>query len=219
MSKLYSVYTAKCGAFNKSHFSIKKFTEHFKDSNYSLFKRKKDMCNTCMVYEEGIITEAEFIYHQDLKTLALKEYDKEKADNTTEMVVTADTEALLAAPHNDSGLMFFHSKLNLHNFTFYDLHTKDVQNFLWSEFNREIKASNFTTCYIQYLTKVLEENPSLRNITLWSDGCGYQNKCNVLVSALLMFAVEQNVTLTHKYLEVGHTHMECDRTCPLIILT
>ena len=144
------------------------------------------------------------------KALALKDFDKEKADNTTEMVVTADTEALLTAPHNDTSLMFFHSKKNLHNFTFYDLHTKDVQNFLWSESMEKSKVSNFTMCYIEYLMRVLEENPSLINITLWSDGCGYQNKCNVLASTLLTFAVEQSVTLTHKYLEVGHTHMECD---------
>ena len=46
--------------------------------------------------------------------------------------------------------MFFHSKLNVHNFTFYDLKTHQVMNYIWSEVNRELNASNFTSCYINY---------------------------------------------------------------------
>ena len=32
----------------------------------------------------------------------------------------------------------------------------------------------------------------------------------MLSSALLTFAVQHQVMIFHKYLEVGHTHMECD---------
>ena len=41
-------------------------------------------------------------------------------------VITPDTESLLTEPHNDSNIIFFHSKLNVHNFTFYDLKTCQV---------------------------------------------------------------------------------------------
>ena len=47
-------------------------------------------------------------------------------------------------------------------------------------------------------------------MTLWSDGCAYQNRCSVLSSALFSFAFIDQITIFHKYLEVGHTHMECD---------
>ena len=120
------------------------------------------------------------------------------------------TEALLLAPYNRANVMFFHSKLNIHNFTFYDLKTKVVLNYVWPEVSGDIEAPNFTTCYIDYLTNVLENNPSCSQIIIWSDGCTYQNRCNILASAILTFAVENNVTIYHKYLEVGHTHMECD---------
>ena len=213
MSRLHEIYKSRCAALGgRNHFSIKKFTDYVKDNNYSLFKRKKDMCNTCMAHDEGNVDDDVFAAHQKRKeqALSLKARDKAEADNTRRMVVTADTEALLLAPLNDSGLMFFHSKLNLHNFTFYDLLTKDVLNYVWSENNGDIKSSSFVTCYVDFLTKSLEGNPSLKEIILWSDGCTYQNRCNILSSALLSLAVTHNVTIYHKYLEVGHTHMECD---------
>ena len=74
--------------------------------------------------------------------------------------------------------MSFHSKLNLNNFMFYDLVTKDVLNYVWSENNGDIKSSSFVTCYVDFLTKSLKENPSLKEIILWSDGCTYQNRFN-----------------------------------------
>ena len=156
-----------------------------KDNNFFLFKRKKDVCNKCMAHEEGSISDVDFSARQKLKkdALALKDLDKIAADNVSKMAITADTEALLLAPLNEASIMFFHSKLNVHNFTFYDLLTKDVENYVWSENNGTIEASNFTTCYIDFLCKAIEQYPSLSEITLWSDGCGYQNKCNILFSA------------------------------------
>ena len=73
-----------------------------------------------MAHDEGNIDDDVFASHQKLKNegLDLKEQDKREADNVNTMVITADTEALLLAPLNDSGLMFFHSKLKLHHFTF-----------------------------------------------------------------------------------------------------
>ena len=117
MSKLYSIYKARCAAMSRRYFSIWKFTEHFRDKNYSLFKRKKDPCNVCLGYKED--------------GLELKERDKCSADNISNFVITADTEALLLAPLSDANVMFFHSKFNVHNFTFFDLKTKDVMNYLW----------------------------------------------------------------------------------------
>ena len=114
------------------------------------------------------------------------------------------------APLNDANIMFFRTKLNLHNFTFYNLVTRDVINFVWSETNGDLKSSSFTTIYIEYLTQLFEKNPKISTIILWTDGCTYQNRCHVLSSALVSFAVKNRVEIYHKYLEVGHTHMECD---------
>ena len=169
------------------------------------YLNEKRTCAILVAHVERNVDDDVLAAHQKLKeeALALKARDKAEADNTKRLVVTGDTESLLLAPLNDSGLMFFHSKLNLHNFMFYDLLTKDVLNYVWSENNGDIKSSNFVTCYIDFLTKLLEENPSLNEIILWSDGCTYQNRCNILSSALVSLAVTHNITIYHKYLEVG----------------
>ena len=73
MTILYEIYRARCNAIQKQ-FSIYKFTECFKNLNYSLFKRKKDLCN---------IEEEEYEEHQKRKEegLPLKEEDKCLTDN------------------------------------------------------------------------------------------------------------------------------------------
>ena len=60
------------------------------------------------------------------------------------------------------------------------------------------------------MSESAERNPGVKTIILWSDGCTYQNRCNILSSTLLNFSVQHEVQIFHKYLEVGHTHMECD---------
>ena len=199
----------------RRYFSIWKFTEHFKDKNYSLFKRKKDLCNVCLGYKEGNIGEEMYVEHIQRKEdgLELKERDKCSADNIPKFVFTADTDALSLAQLSDANVMFFHSKLNVHNFTFFDLKTKDVMNYLWTEVNGLIESDNFISCCMDYLNDLLDKFGNNSLLIIWSDGCTYQNKCSNLSSALLSFAVGNNITIYHKYLEVGHTHMEVVSVC------
>jgi len=44
---------------------------------------------------------------------------------------------------------------------------------------------------------------------VYSDGCGYQNRNSILSNALLHLSVVRKVTIIQKYLEKGHTQMEC----------
>ena len=34
----------------------------------------------------------------------------------------------------------------------------------------ELKSPNFTSCYVDYLNELLEKNPKVRKIIIWSDG-------------------------------------------------
>ena len=93
----------------------------------------------CCGYDEGNIEKNVFDANQKKKNegLALKQNDKDSADKT-KVVLTADTEALVLAPLNSVNVMYFRSKLNLHNFTFYNLKSSDVINYLWSEINGKL---------------------------------------------------------------------------------
>lgn len=47
-------------------------------------------------------------------------------------------------------------------------------------------------------------------VILFSDGCCAQNRNAILSNALLRLAIEKQVIINQKYLEKGHTQMECD---------
>ena len=106
--------------------------------------------------------------NQKLKNeaLELKEKDKSSADNHSTIVIKADTESQLLAPFNDANVMFFHSKLNVHNFTFYNICDREVLNYMWSEINGNLDASIFASCDIDYLLKVMEAHPEAMTIII-----------------------------------------------------
>jgi len=65
----------------------------------------------------------------------------------------------------------------------------------------------FASCIVDYL---VNEVGCTKDIILYSDGCANQNRNVTLSDALLTLAKERAVTITHNYLEKGHTQMECD---------
>ena len=77
MSKLHEIYKVRCSAVSKQPFSIYTFTQYFKDHNFSLFQRKKDLCNTCVGYDEGNVTSTEYDAHQKRKNDALNLKEEE----------------------------------------------------------------------------------------------------------------------------------------------
>jgi len=52
---------------------------------------------------------------------------------------------------------------------------------------------------------------TITQLSLYSDTCGRQNR-NQNVAAMFLFAVNstQLQTITHNFLESGHSYMECD---------
>ena len=106
--------------------------------------------------------------------------------------------------------MFYRTKLNCHNLTYFNIKTKDAINFLWTEVDGGLKAPVFVSIHIDYLEKALEENPGITEVIIYSDNCIYQNKNTTLSTALRRFAAKHGVIVTWKYLQVGHTFMEGD---------
>ena len=47
-------------------------------------------------------------------------------------------------------------------------------------------------------------------IVLYSDGCGSQNRNFTSSNVLNQPAKKKGLTITHKYIEKGHTQMQCD---------
>ncbi|KAK5643905.1 hypothetical protein RI129_007750 [Pyrocoelia pectoralis] len=213
MNQLYGVYTDNfCREKSLVPLGRNVFVKTFKENNLALYTPKKDQCNLCFSFKYGNITEEEHKVHIERKENARqsKVDDKILAEKGEIILLTIDLQAVKLCPYLPANKIYFKTKLCCHNFTVYDLRSRDVMCYWFSENeNNQLKASTFTSCIIDYL----QENcltPLKTPIVIYSDGCGYQNRNNVLANALLNFSIQHNIVVFQKYLEPGHTQMECE---------
>lgn len=127
-----------------------------------------------------------------------------------------DMQAVKLMPQLKANASYYKMKLQVHNFTIYNVITHKSENYVWDETEGNLIASTFATIVVNHLKKEMLNTPNVHHFVIYSDGCFYQNRNVVLSNALLSFCVENNVTIEHKYLIVGHTQMECDSTHSLI---
>ncbi|GFN81003.1 hypothetical protein PoB_000750900 [Plakobranchus ocellatus] len=135
--------------------------------------------------------------------------EEEKAKGKTEaqerngtVVICIDLQGVLLAPPINASSTYFKTKLAVHNFTLYNMVTKDVVCYAWHEAEGGLTSNEFTSCIIDHLSSLSGAN----KIVLYSDGCVYQNKNSVLASALSAFSLQRECEVQQKYLVKGHTH-------------
>lgn len=117
---------------------------------------------------------------------------------------------MLLCPSTKASALYYKCKLQVHNFTAYNLQDKEGYCYLWDETNGGLKSEVFAHMIYGHYKNVLSRNPQIKELILWSDGAMYQNKNTVLSNALLQLSMETGVYIFQKYLVVGHTQMECD---------
>lgn len=99
-------------------------------------------------------------------------------------------------------------KLAVHNYTVYNLDTHEAMCYWFDESQCDLVSSTFTSCLVDTIEKIL--NTSLKPVIIYTDGCTAQNRNSVLSNALLHFSIKYKIDITQKFLEKGHTQMECD---------
>lgn len=210
MKELMDLYKEKCREHQRTPLSRQVFSKAFKLKNLSLHQTKKDRCDTCVSHEAGNLTEDEWLLHINQKNRAREEKsaDKNRAIQNECITLCMDLQSVKLAPNISASAIFFKTKLCCYNFTIYDLKSHRATCFWFTEVDSDLTASTFTSCVIDYLTThcIDKKLP----IILYSDGCTYQNRNATLSNALLHLAVIHKAEITQKFLERGHTQMECD---------
>lgn len=190
-----------------SRFTVNK---EMTNKNVSLFLPKKDQCDLCCSYTAGNLSESDYLAHIEKKNDARDEKSKDKLNAIQQkcIVLTMDLEAVKLAPNMKASALYYKTKLAVHNFTIYNLATHHCTCYWWNESEGDLVASTFASCVVDYL----DENclGGDLEIIIYSDGCTYQNRNVIMATALLDFAERHKVTITQKFLEKGHTQMECD---------
>lgn len=215
LAEVYRYYQILCTEFDKGSLSYGFLCDLFKDQKLSLYQPKKDRCDTCEGHDKGNVDTKEYDEHVLLKDRAReeKERDKNRALAGEIHSFVWDVEAVKLCPVCKASALFFKLKLKVHNFSIYDLCTKDCVNNWWHEGEGGMDASIFTTCAMDFLNENCNDDLP---IVVWSDGCGYQNRNQILSNALLDYAIRSNKNVQQKFLVKGHTQMEVDSVHALI---
>lgn len=217
---LYRVYKIFCLDKKVKPVAASRFKKQMIKHNIAIHAPKKDQCDVCVGYKAGNIEDTVYQLHIQRKTDAreAKAEDKKVGQESPGeiAVMTMDVQAVKLAPFLQASAIYFKTKLCVHNFTIFDLVTKDCHCYLWHEAEGGLEANIFSTIIFKHLENYLKLHPRTKQIILYSDGCGYQNRNNCLANTLLHLATTKNIIIEQKFLEKGHTQMEVDSAHSLI---
>lgn len=203
------------------------FVEEF---NLSFHKPKNDTCSKCDKFAmqlkcceneiERTSIKEEKNRHLDLAESAYesKRKDKEESHNNPGYVTMSfDLQKCLPTPYLRSGMSFYKRQLWTFNLTIYQTIGKESSSlcYLWNETIAGRGGQEMGSCVYHYLHNMVENNNNVHTVTIYSDSCGGQNR-NIYFSTMLLQTVFElkakgkKLTINHKFLEAGHTHMEAD---------
>lgn len=210
LKQLHDLYRAFCRENNKQYLGIKKFKQAFKKKNLSLFFPKKDRCDLCIEHENKNIDEDIWKAHIKQKETARKEQltGKAKAIKNECIMLCMDLQAVKVAPYLNATKIYFKTKLGCHNFTTYNCANHQATCYWFTEVNCGLRVSTFVSCLLDYLERHCLEK--ILSIIIYSDGCTFQNRNNIMANALLNFAIVHGVSIIQKFLTKRHTQIECD---------
>lgn len=153
--------------------------------------------------------------HQTRAEIAYQSKKNDKmfaAENSNDVkVCTFDLQQCLPTPYLRSGFSFYKRQLWTFNLTIHDCTTKIANCFMWHEAISSRGGNQVASCLLKYIQNLFE-NHDYKHIIFYSDSCGGQNK-NSFMCAMFMLIMEiynKLEIIDHKFLEPGHTHMECD---------
>jgi hypothetical protein len=214
--RMYSLYLEFCEEKKAKPVCKTTYKETLIKLNIGFHVPRKDQC-WCHEFEslpssEKEARQVEYEIHIKRKkaTNDEKESDAKKAaSDPTYMSANFDLEAVLYCPLKYAKPVFYKRKLASYNFTVYTVGAKEGFCFFWDETTGNRGSIEVASCLSKYIARI---EPPITELSLFSDCCPGQNR-NSIVVAMLRYALNIHPCLkviNLKFLEPGHTHMECD---------
>lgn len=179
----------------------------------AFFKPKKDQCIKCNTYREGDQSEAKTLAYEEHKNrekaaLQMKSKDFQESDNISSIAVTFDLQGTILLPQTLDGALYYKRKLNVYNFTLKDS-KKDRYCYIFDESNGKKGCNEISSCILFYLKGL---PTTVETVTTWSDTCAAQNRNQYFVATMIYTVnhIPNLQTINVKYMESGHSYLECD---------
>ncbi|KAL4083711.1 hypothetical protein QTP88_029027 [Uroleucon formosanum] len=221
LEKMYAAYKEENMTESVSFSSYKRF--FYDNFNLKFKSLKKDTCNTCDTLNVQINNETNAIKKQELTTkhnehLNLAEnaqaslkLDLEKSKECENFqCLTYDMEKTLPLPRLPTNIIFYKRQLWLYNTGIYSGKEHQGYCYVWLEGQAGRGAQEVGSCLLKHIKNNLNNN--IKDLVLWSDSCGGQNR-NIKVVLLLktLFNSTELDSITLKYLYPGHSFLPNDR--------
>lgn len=180
--------------------------------NIGRFVPKKDQCELCNRWKfaldqaERKTFVQEYAAHLKSKRLLKKIKDADKASASAEKCF--DLQKVLTCPKSETSVFYYLSKLNLYNFTVFDLALQEGHCFLWTEVDGRKGPNEIGTGLLRFVDlKVLT---GIKEFSWYSDSPTGQNRNRMIFSMELYAAVRYQVKITHRFLQSGHSYSDVD---------
>ncbi|KAL4718003.1 hypothetical protein ACJJTC_003953 [Scirpophaga incertulas] len=187
----------------------------YQNFNLALHRPKKDKCDVCHAFEnKSAPTDEErnvFAKHLARKRRAreLKKADKnDAAANNKVVAATFDFQKVLVTPYGDVSVLYYKRRLATLNFTVFDLASKIGTCYMWHDGIAKRGSIEVSSCLLNFIKHYVEKG--VTDFRFWSDNCSGQNRNRIVFSLYLFAAKTFGVTVTHRFLEKGHTQNEGD---------
>ncbi|CAG9783437.1 unnamed protein product [Diatraea saccharalis] len=216
---IYELYKEKYPeGVSKSTFKnifYKKFNLRFK-------KPQKDTCNKCDIFNvqkknltgpELEKVENEHRVHLDkaksLRQQMKKDMKVATIDNTIE-TLTFDLEKTNCLPRLPTNIIYYKRQLNLYNFGIHQASNNQGYFNIWLEHEGGRGTQEVGCCLKKFILNNLRN--TTKELILWADSCGGQNKSIKLVLMLLHLLLNHDKLekITMRFLQPGHTFLPND---------
>ncbi|XP_022823697.1 uncharacterized protein LOC111362445 isoform X3 [Spodoptera litura] len=216
LTMMYRQYKEWCHQNSKPIIKQGTYEHIFRNEfNIAFHKPKKDQCSICLSYQNAVgddKLQLKYTYEKHLKERDLcrleKKSDIETCKNDANKIICCyDMQAVLQTPCGNDSLFFYKRRLNVYNCTVFNVVSKAAYCYLWNESLGGKGCDEVGTC----IYKFLKDHCVGKNVFFYTDNCSAQNKNKYLLS-LYHYAIKVLgvVSITHKYLVIGHTQNEGD---------
>lgn len=224
-SKMYDLYKEKMESEhpNLTPVKISKYKDIFcTEFNIAIHQPKKDQCKYCAEYQN--LNEADketrkgsHNDHLQRKIEARDEKANDKklaSEDKTFRSYTFDLQAVLYSPCSQASSFFYARKYCTYNLTIYDQASHEGHCYLWHETSGNRGSDEIGSILFMFLKTIPNH---VKHVSFFSDSCTGQNR-NRYMATILKYAVHVLPldTIDLKFLEVGHTQMECDNMHSMI---
>lgn len=221
VTKMYRMYVP---GRTQDTASLRQYRDIFNTCfNIGFYKPKKDQCATCMKWNRLSIEEQpnhpdlmkEYKEHLASKEVVLDIRKKSKSFSRSDenkdgkhKVICFDLQKVFFCPQSEVGDFFYMRKIACYDFTIFDCTLKKAYCYVWDQSIAGRGAVEMSSCVYEYLTR--EASNGVQEVEIFSDNCSAQNKNKILCTMYSVVSKKLKMNITHRYMEKGHTQMECD---------